>query len=264
MKEILRELAVRLASAPTETARLVLERGEVSDALHRALDAIKEREAQVAGEVAAARNGDGKPLYPNEQARLAEIQRRLQADGDYQALKAEADRLRLRVRELDARMEEVSRRHRSDCRMADLAAALLNAGMREEALAALEAYAQGLAGQGDEPAEAQAEGQGQGQPEAQANASAQGQANAETQANAQGQDNTQGLAEGTFKVLEARPGNSPGVVRAWCEGPQGQKVALYAKNGAAKALQGAVGKRVKARYRALDKGLYAVAVEVVA
>ena len=239
LRECLVDITARLAAAPTEAARLVKERGEASDAFHRALDALKELEARVAGEVAAERNGDGKPKYPNEASRNAEIARRLAADQDYQALKAEADRLRLQVRELDARIEEVSRRHRSDCRMADLATALLSAGLREEALAVLEAYAQGLVGRGEESAEAQ------------------------VQANAQGQDNTQdGLAEGTFKVLEARA-NEKGVVRAWCEGPQG-KVALYAKNGAAKALQGAVGKRVKARYRALDKGLFAVAVEVIA
>ncbi|WP_027717404.1 hypothetical protein [Desulfovirgula thermocuniculi] len=245
MREILVQIAYRLGEAPNKAAELTLRRGEINDQLHKALDALKETEARVAGEVAAERNGDGRPLYPNEQARQAEIARRLAADQDYQALRQEADRLRQVLREIDARIEETGRRHRSDCQMASLVAAMLNAGLREEALAVLGAYAEGLkAGQGEKPGE----GQGtQGQDDTQ---------------NAQGQDGAQGLAEGTFKVLEARA-NDKGVVRAWCEGPQG-KVALFAKNGAAKILQAAVGKRVKAHYRALDKGLFAVAVEVVA
>ncbi|WP_156896830.1 hypothetical protein [Desulfovirgula thermocuniculi] len=245
-KELVTKISQNLVTAPERAARLILERGEVSDQLHRALDAIKEREAQVAGEVAAARNGDGRPLYPNEQARQAEIHRRLQADGDYQALRQEADRLRQALREIDAQIEHVSRGHRSDVAAANLVASLLGAGLREEALAALQAYVQGLAGQ-EKPAEAQAETQPQEQ----------------AQADAQVRDADSALVEGTFEVLEARV-NDRGVVRAWCEGPGGLKVALYAKNGAAKALETAVGKRVRARYRCLDHGFFAVEVRPVA
>ncbi|MGI6284851.1 hypothetical protein SEF58_03415 [Neomoorella humiferrea] len=63
-------------------------------------------------------------------------------------------------------------------------------------------------------------------------------------------------------VLEARPGSSPGTVRAWCEGAEG-KVVVYGKNGAGEALAGAVGKKVQVRYRHGNKGLIAVEVRPV-
>lgn len=239
MREILCEVAKRLGEAPDRAAELVLKRAEVSDALHRVLDSIKQKEAEVAGEVAAERNGDGKPKFPNEASRNAETARRLQADASYREAKAEADRLRAELREIDAEIERAGRRHWSDANLAYLAANLLAAGMREEFEAVLKAYAGAPAG-----AEAEAE------------------AKAEAKAEARVEAGGNGLETGTFRVLEARA-NEKGVVRAWCEGPEG-RVAVFAKDGAAKALSGAVGKRVTVRFRRLDKGLFAVSAEGVA
>jgi hypothetical protein len=224
---------------PDRAAELVLRRGEVNDRLHRTLDVLKEIEVRTAGEVASETDGNGGKKYPNEAARNAEIQRRLAADAGYQALRAEADDLRRELRMLDAEAEQVGRRHRSDCQVAYLAASLLNAGLRAEAEAVLAAY-----GAETEAAEAQAE------PKAQ---------EPKTEPEAQGQAKAGGLETGTFTVLEARPGQGQGTVRAWCEGPEG-KVAVYAKNGAARTLSGAVGQQVQIRYRRLDKGFFAVEV----
>jgi len=250
MREVLVDIAKRLGELPVVSGELSLKRAEIADKLHRNLDIAKEREVEIAGAVASEKNGDGKCVYPNEQARQAEIARRLQADAEYQNVKAEVDRLRQELRELDAKIEETGRRHRSDANIAFLAASLLNAGLREDAEAVLMAYAEGtgktaeVGGTGktveqDSRAEAPAE-----------------KATLET-------PTSEDLETGVFKVLEARPGKNEGTIRAYVEGPEG-KVALYAKNGAGKVLAAAIGGTVEAKYRRLDKGLYAVQVRPVA
>jgi len=74
--------------------------------------------------------------------------------------------------------------------------------------------------------------------------------------------NTDGTETGTFTVLEARPGKSPGTVRAYCQAADGSKYAVYAKNGSGQALAGAVGRRVTVKYRQGDKGLIALDVRL--
>ncbi|MGB9792586.1 MAG: hypothetical protein ACPLTR_08435 [Thermacetogeniaceae bacterium] len=242
MREVLIDIAKRLGEIPTLTGELVRRRAEVSDLLHKVLDSLKEREVETAGAVASEKNGDGKPAFPNEQARQAEISRRLQADAEYRRMRDETDRLRQELRELDARIEETGRRHRSDANMVYLVASLLNAGMREDAEAVLQAYAEGAAAAAAPSGEEQA---------------------GEDTSPAVGQpaeaDADDGLEIGTFKVLEARPGKNEGTVRAYVQGALGKAV-LYAKNGAGKLLIASVGKTVEAKYRRLDKGLFAVQV----
>lgn len=253
MREVLIDIAKRLGEVPTLSGELVKKRAEVSDTLHKNLDSMKEREVQVAGAVASEKNGDGKCVYPNEQARQAEFARRLQADTEYQNVKAEVDRLRQELRELDARIEETGRRHRSDSNMACLVASLLGAGLKEDAEAVLTAYAGGT-GMAAEVEDAGKTVEHDSHAEAPAKPAA-----PETPAPSGGED----LETGVFKVLEARPGKNEGTIRAYVEGTEG-KVALYAKNGAGKALAAAVGRTVEAKYRRLDKGLYAVQVRPVA
>lgn len=248
MKEVLEAIARRLGGTPSLAGELTRRRAEISDALHKTLDRAKEIEARIGGEVAGVRNGEGKPVYANEAARAAEIARRLAADREYQAARQEADRLRKELAEIDARIEETGRRHRSDANMAYLVASLLGVGLRPEAEAILAAYAEGCAAQAAEatiPRGTPPEAPAPPAPEAR-----------QEPAPAKGEGE---LAEGTFRVLEVRPGKSEGTVRAWAEGPEG-KVALFAKNGVAKALAGAIGKEVRVKYRKLDKGLFATKV----
>lgn len=87
----------------------------------------------------------------------------------------------------------------------------------------------------------------------------QDQAPAQAQATAQNGDGTE---TGTFTVLETRAGKSPGTVRAYCQAADGNKVAVYAKNGNGQVLAGAVGKTVNVKYRQGDKGLIALNVQV--
>lgn len=247
MRDVLIDIAKRLGEAPALSGELVRKRAEISDALHKNLDTMKEREVEVAGAVAAEKNGDGKPVYPNEQARQAEIAKRLQADTGYQFVKGEVERLRQELRELDARIEEAGRRHRSDSNMAYLVASLLSAGLKQEAEDILAAYSDstsGVAGAPEQNSRSEAEAKLQALPEASSSGSEE-------------------LETGVFRVLEARPGKSEGTIRAYVEGPDG-KVALYAKNGAGKTLAAAVGRTVEAKYRRLDRGLYAVQVRPVA
>lgn len=116
--------------------------------------------------------------------------RRLAEDREYQAARAEADRLRRELAELDARIEEAGRRHRSDANMAYLVASLLGAGLRDAAEAALAAYAAGCSAQEAEGAPAGA-----------------APARAEEPAPAREEGD---LAEGTFRILEVRPGKWEG------------------------------------------------------
>ncbi|MGQ9825957.1 MAG: hypothetical protein ACUVSK_13425, partial [Desulfotomaculales bacterium] len=124
----------------------------------------------------------------------------------------------------EAKLEALKARHAGAVALANLLAAMTQAGKDTQALEAAIAEALGGAAQEQKPA-----------PEAQAQ-----QAQAQDQANGQGQND--GAATGTFKVLECRE-SRPGVVRAYCEGPEG-KVAVFAKNGNAQTLAGAIGKQV--------------------
>lgn len=247
MREVLMEIAKRLGEVPVQAGELVRRRAEISDALHRALDALKQREVEVAGAVASERNGDGKPAYPNEQARAAEIAKRLAADTGYTFAKAEADLLRQELRELDARIEETGRRHRSDSNMAYLVASLLNAGLTADAEAVLTAYAEGACTPTQVPAPTQ-----EAQPAApQAPAGS-------------GKSKEDGLETGTFEVLEVRPGSKEGTIRAYCESETTGKIAVYAKNGEGRTLASAIGRKVELKYRRVDRGLFAVSVRPVA
>jgi len=71
-----------------------------------------------------------------------------------------------------------------------------------------------------------------------------------------------GPRTGTFTVLEARPGKSPGTIRAYCQAEDGAKHAVYAKSAAGQTLAGAVGRQVEVKYRQGDHGLIAVSVNV--
>lgn len=146
----------------------------------------------------------------------------------------------------DARLEALKARHAGAVALANLLAAYVQAGKDTAGLeAAIEAALNGQ--QAQKPAAQPAQ---QAQPAAQ-----QAQPGGSAQS-AQGD----GAATGTFKVLEVRE-SKPGVVRAYCEGPEG-KVAVFAKNGNAQALAGAVGKQVEVRYRQGEKGLIALSVRL--
>lgn len=234
--EVLSELVRRMAEAPKVAEALVKQRGEASDALHRALEAAKEIEVTVGGQVANERGRDGRPVYGNSAQRAAEEFARLSKNGNWKKLQEEIDQQRVALRMCDAQLESLRLQAKADEALIGLATGLINAGRLEEAESILDAYA----GQG---AEGQA-GEVRNAPQAPA-------------------PENKGTETGVFTVLEARVSNpEKGTIRAFCEADDGSKYAVFGKNGVGTTLAGAVGRRVKIRYRQADKGLYAVAAEV--
>lgn len=235
MREVLCEIAKRLGEVPTSSGELIRKRAETSDSLYKNLDGMKEKEINVAGAVATERNGDGRPVFPNEAVRNAEISRRLKADTEYQGIQKEVDRLRQELRKLDAQIEETSQRHRSDSNIVNLVSSMLGAGLKDEAARILSAYAEGIT-----------------TPKTPIESS--------TSEMQQTRDKDGDLETGVFLVLETRPGRNEGTIRAYVEAKDGTRTALFAKNGAGQTLATAIGKKVEAQYRRLDKGLYAIRV----
>ncbi|NHM25948.1 hypothetical protein G7K71_02765 [Desulfofundulus sp. TPOSR] len=137
----------------------------------------------------------------------------------------------------EAKLEALKARHAGAVALANLLAAMVQAGKDTVELEAAIAEALG---------------------EKQVPPAKQGQADSQPAQNAQANDGTE---TGTFTVLEVRSGKSPGVVRAYCQAIDGTKHAVYAKNGAGQALT--VGKMVKIRYRQGEKGLIALSVSPV-
>lgn len=78
--------------------------------------------------------------------------------------------------------------------------------------------------------------------------------------NGNGSASNNGFKEAKVTVLEARPGKSEGTIRAYCQTEGGEKVAVYAKNGTGKKLAGAIGEAVAVKYKEMDHGWFAVAV----
>lgn len=237
VREVLVEIARRLAEAPGRAGELVRRRKELGDQLHDALESLKAREVEVAGAVASERGPDGKPAFPNEALRAAEVLRRLAEDPGYRLLKARAEGLRAELRGLEAEAEELGRRHRSDASLAGLVASLLAAGLSEEAQAVLHAYAEGC-GALEAPG---AEGTG-----------------------ASEEPRKAPLEEGVFRVLEVRLSAERDTARAVACVTGGEKLVFHAVGAAAKALAGALGRDVVVKYRRHEKGLLAVSVGEVA
>jgi chromosome segregation ATPase len=153
-------------------------------------------------------------------------------------LREELNQARAEYAASEARLEALKARHAGAIALANLLAACVQARKDTRALeASIEAALNGQAAQAQKPAQ---------------KAPAQ---------NTQAQDAGDGTETGTFKVLECRE-SKPGVVRAYCEGPEG-KVAVYAKNGNAQTLAGAVGKQVQVKYRKGEKGLIALSVQLI-
>jgi hypothetical protein len=162
-------------------------------------------------------------IPPNQRANSPELAK----------LHQELNQARAEYAASEAKLEALKARHAGAVALANLLAAYVQAGKDTAGLEA--AIAEALGGEQVPPAQ-------QGQPD--------------------GQTAGDGTETGTFKVLELRQGKNQGVVRAWCEGADGRKVAVFAKNGAGQALAGAVGKTVEIKYRQGDRGLIALNVRL--
>ncbi|MGO0122227.1 hypothetical protein [Desulfothermobacter acidiphilus] len=224
--ELVTELRVKPANL--ESALLEL------DALRVELAKLQEerslKELEILREVANELDENGKRRFPNEELRKTEAARRGKESQEIQALDGALAELKAKISVLEARIERLKWELRSASGLLNLLAAGAQAGNQQ----VLEAF--GLRALAPE-----AETQDQ-----------RGEEVAATRGSAESD-----LEEGVFEVLETRRSDK-GVLRAWTEDEKGRKVAVFAKGGAAEALERAAGKKVKIRFRRLDKGLFAV------
>jgi hypothetical protein len=212
---------------------MLLNTAEIEAVAHRAFASrcrIYDLDARIKAAEAA--------IPPNQRANSPELAK----------LHQELNQARAEYAASEARLEALKARHAGAVALANLLAAYVQTGTDglAAALEAAIAVALNETAQEQKPA---------AQPAQQAQSATQ-----PTQPNGQGQAAGDGTATGTFKVLECRE-SKPGVVRAYCEGPDG-KVAVFAKNGNAQALAGAVGKQVQVKYRQGEKGLIALSVRL--
>lgn len=239
---MLTTLIKQAQSLPKEIETLLVEVAKAKQDLHDLLQFRSEYEAKVAGEVAEETNGDGKKRFPNEQARKAEIFRRLSESEEWSKLELAVREARNKTVELEARLERAKYEHRTTTTLLNLLAGAVQAGDQEivkQVLAGAEEARREQcmenfikACNGELPKQGKQENNGNGD----------------------------GLKKAEIKVLEVRPGKSEGTIRAWCQTNEGEKVAVYAKNSVAKKLAGAVGGLVSVSYKELDAGWYAVKV----
>ncbi len=242
MMESLRQIVGRMGQDPVIIAELVNKRSLTSDQLHNNLDTMKKREIRIAGAVAERRKQDGNLVFPNQDLRAAETLRLLAADSDYQIAMTLVDEIRQRLRELDAEIEMTGRRNNADQNIIAMVTAFISSGMQQEAHGILAVY----------------------MPEKSSSQEAVNVVVGEQSGSSENRVLAEVPNRGVFLVLEARPGKSPETIRAYCEGPDGKKVAVYAKNGNGQMLLRCLGKRVKIECTPGDKGLIAYKVEPIA
>ncbi|HHY93826.1 MAG TPA: hypothetical protein GX513_02260 [Firmicutes bacterium] len=235
------EQAVRL---PVEVEKAAVEAQQLKQDLYELAEMQKRLEAEIASEVANERNGEGKPKFPNDAARQGEISHRILASEKWRGLKRDVDQARKEWWEAEARLERMKLEHRSTIALLDVVAGAIRAGKSPEEAEGL------LAADCDTPASKPS--QNGGKPTVTQDDTTQGGGN--------GKENGGGLRQATVKVLEARPGKSEGTVRAWCEAEDGDKVAVFGKNGTAKKLAASIGEKVRVEYREGDYGWFAVKV----
>lgn len=242
MREILILLGGRLRELPAQISELLVKKAEAAEQIRQKTERMKEIELATAIQVASEKKEDGKPIYPNETTRQAEVAKRLKANTEYTWLDAEISTLKKFTLTADKELELMTRTFKADTTILAAVSALLTTGKVEDAEALLKAYSPPKAA--EEPKElAQTEQQPQDQPEGKKDS---------------------GLETGIFTVLEVKTTGS-GTTRAWCKNEDtNEKVAIYAKNAAGKALERSVGGKIEAKYRRLDKGLFAVTVKEVA
>ena len=236
---MLRELVEQARRLPEEVEKAAVEAQQLKQVLYELAEMQKRVEAEIAAEVANERNGDGKPAFPNEAARQGEISRRILASEKWRQLKKDVDEARREWWEAEARLERLKLEHRTAIALLDVVAGAIRAGKSPEEAEGLLAV--------DCKAPASKPSQNGGKPTA-------------TQDSTTSNGNGNGLKQAVVKVLEARPGKSEGTVRAWCETEDGDKVAVFGKNGTAKKLAAAVGGTVRVEYREGDYGWFAVKV----
>jgi len=244
MRETLTILGERLRELPTQISELLAKKAEAAEQIRQKTERMKEIELATALQVASEKREDGKPAFSNENMRQAEVAKRLKANAEYTFLDAEISTLKKFTLTADQELEFLTRTFKADTTILSTVSALLTVGRPEDAEALMEAYSTQKVG--EEP-----------------KSSAQPEQQPEQPQQPEGKKDSD-LETGIFTVLEVKT-TSNGTIRAWCKNEStNEKIAIYAKNAAGKTLERSVGAKIEAKYRKLDKGLFAIAVKEVA
>lgn len=245
------KLAQDLARSGELIENLVISLAEARQMYHDTFEALRKCEVLTSGQVASERKSS-QPAFPNEDTRKAEVLRCLESDGEYRKLKEQFQDARVNLAIAEAELEREKANHNGLVALLGFITAMVNAGKIDDA----EKYAREILGFGNQDYKVPAPENGK----TSGNAPAYTDKAFEQTAAAVSEEGD--LQTGAFMVLEARE-SRPGTVRGYCLAADGNKVAVYAKNGHGQTLAGAVGGFVQVSYRKGDKGLIATSVKLV-
>jgi len=244
------KLAQDLARSGKRIENLVIGLADARQVLHDTFETLKKYEVLISGQVALERRNN-QPAFPNEDMRKAEVVRRLEADPEYRELKEKLQDARVNLAFAEAELEREKATHAGMVAMTGFLTAMVNAGRIDD----VERFVREVLGADGQVHRDPDQGSGK------INGRPVGATMACGQAVAAGPEDGE-LQTGAFMVLEARE-SRPGTVRGYCQSADGNKVAVYAKNGPGQTLAGAVGGFVQVSYRKGDKGLIATNVKLI-
>lgn len=223
---MLEKLVEKALNLPGKIEEVALELASKKQTLHDMLTVRTKLEAGIAGEVANETNGDGKKRFPNEEARKAEIARRLAEDEDIQRLEEDLKAIRQEVVRLEANLERL--------RLEFKAATSIIGALTSESLTQVLKDKDKINAFVD--------------------------AAREVQENQKNNSNASAFDTAKVRVLKTQPGKSEGTVRATCRTEKGEEVTIYAKNDVGKRLAQSIGRTVTVRFKELDQGWFCVAI----
>lgn len=245
------KLAQDLARSGKRIENLVIGLADARQVLHDTFETLKKYEVLISGQVALERKNN-QPAFPNEDMRKAEVVRRLEADPEYRELKDKLQDARVNLAFAEAELEREKATHAGMVAMTGFLTAMVYAGRIDD----VERFVREVLGADGQVHKDPDQGSGKINGHVPVGATM-----ACGQAAAAGPEDGE-LQTGAFMVLEARE-SRPGTVRGYCQSADGNKVAVYAKNGHGQTLAGAVGGFVQVSYRKGDKGLIATNVKLV-
>ena len=124
-KEEIRQIKRQLLELPARIAELKRRAREHRAAADEIRSRMQDIEAELISQIAVATNGSGKPVYPNETARNAELKRCLAKHLDYQRLKSVLLQTELKRDEAEIEVGELISRFSAWKAIAELTAAEL-------------------------------------------------------------------------------------------------------------------------------------------
>lgn len=228
--ELLKSIVKEIKNAPEDISQLMTERKDIGCKMSKKIEEQKKYEIVFMAKVA-----DGSDKYSTKEQKEAKARELLAKNENYLKIMKEIEELTLRKNASDILIDEKNRSYSNNNKILDLTTAFINAGMKNEANDVLESYCQ----------------EDKRVAEVEVNTNEKKEIKKEESQNNENKDK--------FLVLEARE-TKPGTVRAYCQMPDGSKVAVFGKNGIDKKLMSSIGKEIEIAYSTLNKGLFAISI----